>query len=269
MRKVLIQAVITVGLFFGTWYVLAQVDWVKLFKIDRITNKTEKKLGELYWDVFKNTEREIINPKITKTVDSIVSRICNKNNIDRKNIKVHILEKDNVNAFALPNGYLILYSGLIESTDNPEELAGVISHEIAHIELNHVMKKLVREFGLSVLVSMSGGKGGGEGIKEAAKMLSSTAFDRDQEKEADIRAVDYMIKAQIDPEPYAEFLYRLSNEENQSMQYLNWISTHPETKERAEYIIEHSKNKSVSYQKIISASSWEKMKAEVKEESTN
>ena len=101
---------------------------------------------------------------------------------DREIIKVHVLNKDEINAFALPNGHLIIYSGLINNSGNQEELTGVICHEIAHIELNHVMKKLIKEIGLSVLISMTTGKGGSEIIKETAKMLSSSAFDRKLEK---------------------------------------------------------------------------------------
>ncbi|MDZ7607365.1 MAG: M48 family metallopeptidase [Cyclobacteriaceae bacterium] len=135
--------------------------------------------------------------------------MCDKNDIDRDKIKVHLLFKDEVNAFALPDGHLVIFSGLILESENPEELSGVIAHELAHIKLNHVMTKLMREVGLSVLLSMASG-GGGDMLRETAKMLSSTAFDRALEKEADIKAVDYLIEANISPEPFATFLLPLS-----------------------------------------------------------
>jgi len=265
MKKIIIQGLIIIALFLATWFVLIQIDWVTIFKVQKITDKTEEKLGELFWEIFQKTERENKNPFAVSSVDSIVTKICSTNKIDRELIKIHILEKDDINAFALPNGHLIVYSGLILNSDNQEELSGVICHEIAHIQLNHVMKKLVKEVGLSVLISMTTGKGGSETIKETAKMLSSSAFDRSLEKEADIKAVDYLVKAKIDPEPFANFLYKISDKENEATKYLTWISTHPESKERAEYIIEYSKDKKVKYEAILTNDTWDKMKEKLTE----
>jgi len=122
-----------------------------------------------------------------------------RNNIEKTQIIIHVLNNKEVNAFVLPNGHLVLYSGLIVAAENQEELSGVICHELAHIELNHVVKKLIKEVGLSVLISMTTG-GGTDIIKETAKMLSTTAFDRSMEKKADIKAVEYLVKANINPE---------------------------------------------------------------------
>lgn len=265
MKKTIIQGVITVVLFFGTWFALTQIDWVKVFKVQQVTGKTEQKLGEVFWEVFKKTEKEITNKQTVNSIDSIVTKICKSNNIDREKIKVHILNKDEINAFALPNGHLIVFSGLILNSDNQEELAGIICHEIAHIELNHVMKKLVKEIGLSVLISMTTGNGGSEVIKETAKMLSSSAFDRNLEKDADIKAVDYLVNAKVNPEPFANFLYKLSDKEHEATKYLTWISTHPDSKDRAEYIIEYSKGKETEYKPILSNETWDKLKAELKD----
>lgn len=265
MKKTIIQGVLTVVLFFGTWFALNQIDWVKVFKVQQITDKTEQKLGEVFWEVFKKTETENTNKLTVNSIDSLVTLICKSNNIDREKIKVHILNKDEINAFALPNGHLIVFSGLISDSDSQEELAGVICHEIAHIELNHVMKKLVKEIGLSVLIAMTTGNGGSEVIKETAKMLSSSAFDRSLEKEADIKAVDYLVNAKINPKPFANFLYKLSDKENEATKYLTWISTHPDSKERADYIIEYSKGKLTDFKPILSNKTWAKLKEELKD----
>lgn len=264
MKKIIIQGLITIALFFVTWFVLIQINWVTIFKVQKITDTTEEKLGEMFWEVFQKTERENKNQFAVSSVDSIVTKICSANKINKELIKIHILDTDDINAFALPNGHLIIYSGLILNSDNQEEMSGVICHEIAHIELNHVMKKLVKEVGLSLLISMTTGKSGSETIKETAKLLSSSAFDRSIEKEADIKAVDYLVKAKINPEPFANFLYKLSNNENEVPNYLSWISTHPESKERAEYIIEYSIDRKVNYEAILTNGTWNKMKEELR-----
>jgi predicted Zn-dependent protease len=265
MKKPIIQGLITMLLFFGTWYVLTQIDWMKIFKGQQVTDKTEQKLGELFWEVFKKSEKEVKNTLVVNSVGSIVTQVCKTNKIDRSKLKIHILDKEDVNAFALPNGHLIIYSGLILNSDNQEELIGVVCHEIAHIELNHVMKKLVKEIGLSVLISITTGNSGAEVIRETAKMLSSSAFDRSLEKEADIKAVDYLVNANINPEPFADFLYKLSDTEHEAIKYLTWISTHPDSKDRAEYIIEYSKGKEKEYKSILSNETWAKLKAELKD----
>lgn len=261
MIKTISQGLITIALFLLTWFLLLQVSWVDVFKVKKITDNTDEKIGNLIWETIQKGETKIQDPFVVKTIDSIVSKICISNQLDKDFIKVHIIEKDEINAFALPNGHLVVYSELILSSQNQEELSGVICHEIAHIQLGHVMKKLVKEIGLSVLISMTAGSStAAETIKEAASLLSSSAFDRSMEQEADIKAVDYLLASKIDPKPLANFLYMLAEEEGSTGEYLAWISTHPESKERAEYIIEYCKSKETTYEPVISAATWATLK---------
>jgi predicted Zn-dependent protease len=74
--------------------------------------------------------------------------------------------------------------------------------------------------------------------------LSSSAYDRKLETEADLTAVGYLEKAGINPEPFANFLYRLSDETKNLPSQIYWISSHPESKERAEKIMGLIKGKS-------------------------
>lgn len=264
MKKTITQGLITIALFFSLWFALAQIDWMSIFKVDKIATNTEEKLGELFWDVIRESDKEITNPFVVNSLDRIVTQICIANSIDRDFIKIHLLENDEINAFALPNGHLVIYSGLILNSENPDELSGVICHEIAHIELNHITKKLVQEVGLSALISMTTGNNGSEIIRETAGKLSSLAFERSMEKEADIKAVDYLIKAKINPEPFANFLYKLSVKENDISQYLSWLSTHPDSRDRAAYIINYSKDKKNTYEAVLSDEDWIKLKMELR-----
>jgi predicted Zn-dependent protease len=125
------------------------------------------------------------------------------------------------------------------------------------------MKKLIQEIGLSALISLTLGNAGSEVISEIIHLLSSSAYDRSIEKEADLKAVDYMIKAKINPENLANFLYKLAENENNINTYLTWLSTHPESKERSKYIIEYAKNKSKNFENIVSIYSWETLKKEI------
>lgn len=263
MPRILLQAFLLVALFFGVYNVLRQVDWTNLFEIQEKADKTEKKLGDMLWTIFRKSDPEVKEKLLTQSLDSILVKLCDHNDIPKESIRLHILEKDEVNAFALPDGHLVVYTGLIAACESPEELAGVIAHELAHIELDHVMKKLVKEIGLSVLISATTGSGGGEIAREVARTLSSSAFDRKQEKEADIAAVDYMAAAGIDPEPFGGFLYRLGGKEGRVSEYLSWISTHPGSRERGAYIIDYAGEKTYDASPVLDAGTWSRVKEEV------
>lgn len=263
MKKLLIQGFITILLFFCVWLGLSQIDLRGFFKVQEKADNTEEKLGEYFLEVYKQTEEENTNSTVIHAVDSIVNYICEANDIDRSEIKLHVFNTSEINAFALPDGHLLVYSGLILNAGNPEALAGVISHEIAHIELNHVMKKLIKEIGLSILISMATGNNTTDAIGETAQMLSSTAFDRSFETDADIRAVDYMIKADVDPEPFANFLYTLDDGGSDILENLSWLSTHPASKERAKYIVDYIKDESKDYKSVLSLDTWNKLQEDL------
>lgn len=259
MRNILVQGILIVAVFLGVYFALAQIDYVRLFHIKEATETTEEKLGDLFWETIKRTETVIRNDSINDAVDKIVTRLAEENHIDRETIKVHIINKDEINAFAMPNRYLIIYSGLIKSADNESELAGVISHEMAHIEKNHVMKKLVKELRLSMLLSITTGGRSPEMVTEAAKMLSSTAYDRDLESEADLTGADYMMEAGLDPAEMADFLYKMASDDGLPEQ-LYWVSTHPESKARAEAIIDYIKGEKFDKKPILTKEEWKYLK---------
>lgn len=260
MKNPFVQAIILIACFVGTFFALSQIDYLKAFNIKEATNTTEEKLGDLFWETIKRSETVITNDSVNKLVDKLVTRIAEKNGIDRKTIKVHVIEKDEINAFAMPDRYLVIYSGLIENCENESELAGVICHEMAHIEKNHVMKKLVKEIGLTMLISITTGGRSPEMIKEAAKMLSSSAYDRELESEADLTGVDYMMKANLDPSKLADFLYKLSTEQYLPEQFY-WVSTHPESKERAEAIVRYIEGEKFEKKPILTQKEWEALKS--------
>jgi predicted Zn-dependent protease len=264
MKNTTTQGLVIVGFFFSMLFILNQVNWMQIFKVQQTTAQTNKKLGELFWDFYKKSETLNENKTVITAVDSIVNNICKANKIERKNIKVHVVNKNEVNAFALPNGHLVVNTALIDSCKTSEELAGVIAHEIAHIEYNHVMNKLVKEIGLTILISMTTGSTGSETIKGAIKLLTSSAFDRKLEKEADIKAVDYLVNAGINPIGFSNFLSRLDEQGNTSAKYLSWVSTHPESKTRAKYIIKYSKTKKETNFNSPDLSAWENVQKSLK-----
>ena len=263
MNKSILQGVALLILFFGLFYALSFIDFTRHFNIDQRKAEAENSIGNLIWNQIQKTETEVLNDSLLQTLDSLLLPICKANNIERDSIKLHFVVKDEVNAFALPNNHLVVYTGLIEKCQKQEALQGVLGHEVAHIQNNHVMKKLSKEVGLSVILSATAGEKGGAIIKEILKKLSSSAYDRNLEKEADISAVDYLVKAKINPKPLADFMFELAQENSQPSVF-SWIASHPESEERAKYILNYSKQFSFKSKQTITDKSWKNFQNKVK-----
>lgn len=264
IKKAILQGIFIVLSFVIVWLGFSQLDFMKFFRVQQRTTAVENKLGDLIWDDISSMGDVITNDSIVKTLDKLLKPICDKNGIERDSLKVHIVQKDEINAFALPNNHLVVYTGLITDCKEQAALQGVLGHEIAHIENNHVMKKLSKEIGFSVLLSATAGGKGGQILKEIFKTLSSSAYDRTLEKEADIASVDYMIKSNIDPKPFADFMYKMSLDKEISKS-MYWISSHPESEERAKYILEYIKGKKLKSKPTLSNTDWETFREQVKE----
>lgn len=256
--KLFIRGFIILASFFGLWLLLLQVNWVGIFHIEKLQNnklteRVETELGELMLREFKKESDEVENHYVTETLDSLVTKICQANDISKETLRVYILENDDVNAFALPDRQLVIYTGLISQTESPEALSGVIAHELAHIERRHVIKSLIREMGLSVLFALVSGQSDFSVMGDIIQMVSSSAFSREMEKEADLLGVNYLLNAKIDPKPFADFMRGLSKGEFSA---LKWISSHPMSKEREKYILKSIEKKKVTFESVIAPETW-------------
>ena len=251
-------AIIILGGFVGLFFWLRTIDWVGMFNIEQHTRDTEEKLGDLFWKHIGDEGEQITDSITVCVLDSLVNRMCDANAISRQEIKLHVFRADVVNAFAMPGGHLVVNSQLIQECKNPEQLTGVLAHEIAHIQLRHVMGKLTREVGAAVLLAVTTGASDSGLLAEMIATLSSKAFDREMEREADLKAVEYLVKAQIDARPFAEFLF--STEENVIVSPLRWLSTHPSSRERQEYVNQEIDRMQGVTSSIISNDSWLKLR---------
>jgi beta-barrel assembly-enhancing protease len=262
MSKIITNTLVLFALFFVTWFALNQINWMQLFQVEKISEKTEQELGKIYSKIFTESDSNIEDEYLKKTIDTIVQRITDQNYIDSSKIKIHLVENPEINAFALPDYHIVIYTGLLNEVQNEEELAGIICHEIAHLELNHVTKKLIKEIGINAILSMTTGQKNGQLIKESIGVLSSTAYDRILETQADSMAVTYLTHSNISPKPLADFLIRLSNNKPDS-EITEWINTHPDSKDRAKNIMgfnfEIKEN-----QRILTDSSWSLFKEKAK-----
>lgn len=212
---------------------LAQIPWTRILHVESIQKISEEKLGNLYWDFISSTHTEIHVEDVIKPIDSIANRLLTANNISPKSIRIHVVENPEVNAFALPNRMIIINSGLLANAGTAEEFAGVLAHEIAHIEENHVMSKLRNELGIQLLLSITSSNRVTDQLLSSLKVLTSTAFSRTFEREADQKGISLMKRAKIDIRPLAHFFDKLEKENNPLDP---WISTHPLSEQRSQNI---------------------------------
>jgi predicted Zn-dependent protease len=148
--------------------------------------------------------------------------------------EVVVAKDETVNAFALPGGFVTVNSGLLEAAESGEEVAGVLGHEIQHALLRHGTRRILRQLGGSIVLSLLTFGGEPTGISGLSGQLTSLAYDRQQESEADVRGVELLVHAGIDPRGLSAFFDRMSREGGPTPPAL--LSTHPDPGDRREQV---------------------------------
>ncbi|VFR97322.1 Zn-dependent protease with chaperone function [plant metagenome] len=139
------------------------------------------------------------------------------------------------NALALPGGTIVVTDQLLKLAGSPQELDGVIAHEIGHIDARHGMRRLSRALGLAAAVMLISGDAS-EFLNQAivtGTSLLDMSYSRDFERDADARAVALLQSAGRDPHSLARMLRKLEDGRDRG-DTPGWLSTHPPTPERVE-----------------------------------
>ena len=166
--------------------------------------------------------------------------------------RIEIANINMVNAVALPGGTVILFKDLIGEAKSPDEMAGVLAHEIGHVRHRDTITALVRQLGLSVVLGGFNGDIGG-----AVNGLLAMSYSRSAESAADRYSIDIMRKSDISPLPTAAFfakLTKLSGGERIERS-MSWMASHPVSAER-EAAFRKSAVKGKSYRPSLNAVEW-------------
>lgn len=150
---------------------------------------------------------------------------------------IKVLDDDQVNAFALPGGFLYVTTGLILAAETEAELAGVMSHEIAHVAARHGTKGATRSqiWNLaSIPLIFVGGPVGMavQQISQIAMPMTQMKFSRNFEREADMLGVEYEYAAGYDPEALVDFFERMNTDRKKPNFMARAFSTHPMNQDR-------------------------------------
>jgi Zn-dependent protease with chaperone function len=145
-------------------------------------------------------------------------------------LRVDVVRREDFNAFALPGGHIYVFQGLIDRAQAPDELAGVLAHEIGHVAHRDGTRTVLQAAGLSLLFGMMlGDFVGGGAVVIAAKTVVRSSYSRRVEAQADIYSVGLMHKVGGDPRALAAILERVTADKNESIKIL---ADHPDTKDR-------------------------------------
>jgi len=227
----------------------------------RIPVQWEKGMGESLLGILAPEENRCLDPELQKALDEMKSRL---NPSGPYEFRIYITTSPVVNAVALPGGNIVVFRGLLEKTKSPEELAGVLAHEMQHIQKRHVTKRIIENSSTGLIVSAISGDVTGAmvyGVK-AAHNLAMLSYSRQDEEEADAEGMKMFLKAGFDPESMISF-FRILKEEKTMPQIPQYLSTHPDTDQRIrrlQDIADRSRNDHPAYRNLSFTDQWEILK---------
>lgn len=201
--------------------------------VDQIPLDWERMLGETARAQFMAGQSVIKDGPAVAAVEEITKRLADQVPNNPYQFQITVVRSDVVNAFALPGGYVVVFTGLLRKAGTPEEVAGVLAHELNHVLLRHAMSRLVKNVGvLAVVTILVGDQQGGVGLaKRLGVDLLTLKFGREQETEADVEGLRLLYRAKIPTDGMIRFFEQLS--ENDKLQ-VELLSTHPMSSARAE-----------------------------------
>lgn len=171
--------------------------------------------------------------------------------------KVRVLDIPIPNAFAAPGGYIVIFDGLLELAETPDEVAGVLAHEITHVTHRHATANMVRSIGLQAFIIplLTGGTMASDFMTGVGQMAVQASYTREAEADADMGAVELMNGAGLKAASFTDLLLRIEktygiggdeNEDEQEQEESggnvfsipDMLSTHPSTPDRARVVRE-------------------------------
>jgi beta-barrel assembly-enhancing protease len=214
------------GLWFGA-------DVLVEIAVSRIPVEWEQKLGESAYRDFLSHQEVLKEGPGVAAVEEMTHRLTEQIQNNPYKFIVTVVKSDVVNAFALPGGYVVVFTGLMKKAESGEEVAGVLSHELNHVLQRHGLERIVKNLGLMTVVAIVfGDQQGLVGMmKQFGVELFTLKFGREQETEADLTGLQLLQRAKIDPSGMIRFFERLSEKDEGRME---WLSTHPMSTARAE-----------------------------------
>jgi Zn-dependent protease with chaperone function len=238
-----LAVIVTIGVLVGSVLLLfSQKGRIARLAARQVPVSVEAQFGDA---VFQSVQRQttiITDPRWTAQLAPVTSRLLLAATNSGYTFRFHVAEGDELNAFAIPGGHMVVYTGLLKAVQRPEELAGVLAHEMAHVMQRHTLRTIIETLGLSLMVQTLLGDASGlvALAGEGSRVLLNQRFSREVEREADDAGWELLLAANIDPRGMIEFFRTMQTElaKNPASAAadgkLSFLSTHPATSERIE-----------------------------------
>ena len=209
------------------------------FMAERDLGKEQKLGRELSKDIEK--KYEVVKDSVQNSLlIEIGNKLAKASDIDDMNYHFKILKIKGPNAFSIPGGYIYVTSDLFDYIQSDDELAGVLAHEIAHIIHNHALKQTRDNTKYTLLTILAVLLTKEPDVSILGKLTTITLlnqYSREYEEEADLTAIDLLIKTGYNPVGFLTFLERLYIREMfRPKVNLGIFQTHPEIKARVNYV---------------------------------
>jgi predicted Zn-dependent protease len=197
----------------------------------------EKQIGREYSHLVEAGSVLLVDSVINEYINRVGQNLV-RNSDAKVPFTIKVIDSDEINAFALPGGFLYVTSGMILSAADEAELAGVMAHEIAHVAARHATRQMTRSnlINLASVPLIFVGGGVGFAVQELASVaipLAVTKFSRSFEAEADYLGLEYLYKAGYDPQAFITFFERVQAQEKKKPGKLaRAFAMHPQTADR-------------------------------------
>ena len=216
---------------------------------DAVLSKSdEAQIGRSIMAQIRRTGMVVEDPQVTEYINEIGSRIASQTNDGSQQFSFFVIDDSNINAFALPGGYIGVHTGLIDATRNENELAGVLAHEVAHVTQRHLARAVHASQRQSILTTAmmlgailagvatgdSDAAQAGIAVAQGAAAQQQINFTRSNEYEADRIGIRAMADAGFDPHGMASFFEVMSRQSpaDIGMRAPEFLRTHPVTTSR-------------------------------------
>jgi predicted Zn-dependent protease len=211
------------------------------------TLEDEKKLGKEFYDNLEKHRAILHDQRVTGYVATVGNKILLNSQHLPYDYKFSVIKSQAVNAFATPGGYVYINEGLLTLVESESELAGVLAHEIAHINARHIADSIEKSKKLSIgtLAAVLAGAFLGVGADLGAALASfsiagmqsmSLKYSRDHEEEADRLGMSYLVSTGYDGKSMLDFFKIMRRYEFYSNSIPSYFLTHPGTDERIRYL---------------------------------
>ncbi len=215
---------LAIGAVLLVWKYDAAVTWVA----GRVPLATENKIGESVLASLKGQTALLDKGIAVDAVKKIGDRLTKGS---AYKYQWHVSNDAAVNAFALPGGIVIVNKGLIEKAESANEVAGVLAHEIQHVEQRHALKNIITSSGIAAAVLLVLGDANAVMMVMAHK-ISAQYFSRQAEVDADMKGVALLHKNKVNANGLVTFFKKMQDAYKGKSHGPQWLSSHPDTNNR-------------------------------------